>query len=91
MAQAILLVGHTRLRVMALSLSLRDSFPFGKAHSLDYEYFWKASLYRALIAQDLYQRTGDILLVKTALRHRSIASTLVYARATDDRIRLALK
>ena len=58
-AQAILLVGHTRLRVMALSLSLRDSFPFGKAHSLDYEYFWKASLYRALIAQDLYQQLPE--------------------------------
>lgn len=55
-SQAILLVGHTRLRVMALSLSLRDSFPLGKVHGLDYEYFWKTSLYRALIAQGLAQQ-----------------------------------
>lgn len=55
-AQAILLVGHTRLRVMALSLSLRDSFPFGKADGLDYESFWKTSLYRAMIAQGLAEQ-----------------------------------
>jgi hypothetical protein len=38
----------------------------------------------------LYPRTGDVLLVKTALRHRSITSTLVYARADGDRLRKAL-
>ncbi len=59
-AQAILLVGHTRLRVMALSLSLRDSFPFGRVHGLDYEQFWKTSLYRALIAQGLLQQMRNL-------------------------------
>jgi site-specific recombinase XerC len=35
----------------------------------------------------IYERTGDILLVKEALRHRSIASTLVYARANEVKLR----
>jgi hypothetical protein len=34
--------------------------------------------------------TGDILLVREALRHRSIASTLVYAHADGERLRLAM-
>ena len=38
----------------------------------------------------LYERTGDLLLVKEALRHRSIASTLVYARLNSDRVKTAL-
>jgi len=38
----------------------------------------------------LYRRTGDILLVREALRHRSIASTLVYSRADDERLRTAV-
>ncbi len=45
---------------------------------------------RHSMAQDLYNRTGDILLVKEALHHRSIASTMVYARPDEDRIRKAL-
>ena len=45
---------------------------------------------RHSFAQDLYRRTGDILLVKAALRHRSITSTLVYARADGERLRRAL-
>lgn len=63
-SQAILLVGHTRLRIMALSLSLRDSFPFGKVYGLDYEYFWKSSLYRALIAQGLAQQMPNMKTVQ---------------------------
>lgn len=49
--QAILTIGFNRLRVMALSLSLRDSFPMGKVGRMNYEYFWKISLYRAFVAQ----------------------------------------
>jgi len=41
-------------------------------------------------AMRLYKRTGDILLVKEALHHRSLASTLVYARADEERLRRAL-
>jgi site-specific recombinase XerD len=35
-------------------------------------------------------RTGDITLVQAALRHRSIASTLIYARTSPDRLRAAI-
>ncbi len=45
---------------------------------------------RHSFASDLYQRTGDIFLVKEALHHRSIASTLVYARPSEERLRRAL-
>ena len=45
---------------------------------------------RHSFAASLYKRSGDILLVKEALRHRSIASTLIYAHASDERLRKAL-
>jgi site-specific recombinase XerC len=45
---------------------------------------------RHSFAQALYRKTGDILLVKEALRHRSITSTLVYARADGERLRSVL-
>jgi len=51
--QAVVKVGFHRLRIMALSVSLRDTFPMGKVGSLDYEEFWKFSIYRALIARYL--------------------------------------
>jgi len=53
--QAIVKVGFNRLRIMALSISLRDTFPLGKVGALDYEKFWRMSLYRALIAKALAQ------------------------------------
>ena len=45
---------------------------------------------RHSFATDLYQRTGDVLLVKEALHHRSITSTLVYARVDEERLRRAM-
>jgi len=45
---------------------------------------------RHTFATKLYRKTGDVLLVKEALQHRSIASTLVYARASRERLREAL-
>ena len=45
---------------------------------------------RHSFATTLYRRMNDILLVKEALRHRSIASTLVYAHPDRDRLRAAL-
>ncbi|MBW2106605.1 MAG: HDOD domain-containing protein [Deltaproteobacteria bacterium] len=51
--QAVVKVGFQRLRIMALSLSLRDTFPMAKIGVLDYEKFWHTTLYRALIAQSL--------------------------------------
>ncbi len=57
-SQAIVLIGLVRLRVMALSLSLRDTFPIGKADGVDYLRFWQTSLYRAIIGQILAHRIG---------------------------------
>jgi len=45
---------------------------------------------RHAFAMRLYRRTGDLLLVKEALGQRSIASTLVYARSSDQAVRMAL-
>jgi HD-like signal output (HDOD) protein len=49
--QAVVKLGFQRLRIMALSLSLRDTFLMGKIGPLDYEEFWHTTLYRALIAK----------------------------------------
>ncbi len=38
----------------------------------------------------IYRKTRDLLLVQAALRHRSIASTTVYARADDAAVRAAV-
>jgi site-specific recombinase XerD len=46
---------------------------------------------RHAFATGLYARTGDLLLVQRALRHRSIASTMVYAHLDDRRVREALE
>ncbi|MBN2125061.1 MAG: HDOD domain-containing protein, partial [Deltaproteobacteria bacterium] len=51
--QAVVKVGFHRLRIMGLSLSLRDTFPMGKVGPMDYERFWRESLYRALLAKAL--------------------------------------
>jgi len=49
--QAVVKLGFQRLRIMALSLSLRDTFPMGKMGPLDYEELWHTTLYRAFIAK----------------------------------------
>lgn len=56
--QAVVKVGFERLRVMALSISLRDTFPMGKIGPLDYERFWRMSLYRAAISRSLAVHLG---------------------------------
>ena len=48
-------VGFKQVRLMALSLSLRDTFPLGKVGGMHYDHFWKTSLYRALIAKNFAQ------------------------------------
>ena len=42
---------------------------------------------RHTFASGLYHRTRDVLLVRRALNHKSIASTTVYARASDAAVR----
>lgn len=54
--QAIFKVGFNRLRIMALSLSLKDTFPMLSQGPLDYETFWRVSLYKGMLAKALAQR-----------------------------------
>jgi len=53
LTQAIVKIGFQHLRIMALSVSLRDAFPMGKVGAFDYEKFWRISIYRGLIAKHL--------------------------------------
>jgi signal transduction histidine kinase len=55
--RGIVQVGFNQVRLMALSLSLRDTFPLGKVGGMHYDHFWKTSLYRALIAKNFAQST----------------------------------
>lgn len=57
LTQAALRLGSNSLKMTALSLSLRSAFPMGKLGPLDYEQFWRVSLYRGLIAKTLAQKT----------------------------------
>ena len=50
---AIMRIGFRQLRVLALSLSLRDTFPMGMTRQMDYEGFWRISLYQGLLARSL--------------------------------------
>jgi len=46
---------------------------------------------RHSFAMNVYNSSHDLLLVKEAMRHRSIASTTVYARAADTSVRRAIE
>ena len=61
-SQAVVLLGFKRVRIMALSISLRDMFPMGRQGGMDYDLFWKTSLYRALISQAFAKsaQIGDV-------------------------------
>ncbi|MCE5311988.1 MAG: HDOD domain-containing protein [Nitrospiraceae bacterium] len=54
--QSIMRIGVNHLRMMALSLSLRDTFPLGKVGTMDYEKFWRSSIYQALLAKSLAEQ-----------------------------------
>ena len=54
-SHAIIMAGFKRVRLMALNISLRDTFPLGRVGGMDYDLFWKTSLYRALLAQGFSQ------------------------------------
>ena len=58
LTQAVVKLGFHRLRIMGLSLSLRDTFPMGKKGPMDYERFWRSSLYRSLLAKSLARALG---------------------------------
>ncbi len=55
--QAAVRLGVHRLKLMALSISLRDAFPLGRVGPFNYEDFWKLSLYRGLMARGLAERS----------------------------------
>jgi HD-like signal output (HDOD) protein len=57
LSRAVMRLGHNQIKLMALSISLRDAFPMGKVGQLDYELFWRISLYRGLIAKSLAQKS----------------------------------
>jgi HD-like signal output (HDOD) protein len=57
LAQAVVRIGLQRLRIMALSISLRDTLPFSRNGALDFKEFWRISLYRALIAKSLAEHS----------------------------------
>ena len=57
LAQAVVRIGLQRLRIMALSISLRDTLPFSRTGALDFKEFWRISLYRALIAKSLAEHS----------------------------------
>jgi HD-like signal output (HDOD) protein/nitrogen-specific signal transduction histidine kinase len=50
---AVMVAGFKKIRMMALNISLRDTFPLGTVGGMDYDNFWKTSLYRAILAQGL--------------------------------------
>jgi HD-like signal output (HDOD) protein len=58
--QAVIKIGFERVRIMALSISLRDTFPMGKIGPLDYEKFWRTSLYRAIIAKSIAEHLKKV-------------------------------
>jgi HD-like signal output (HDOD) protein len=58
--QSVIKIGFQRLRIMALSISLRDTFPMGKVGPLDYEKFWRISLYRGIIAKSIAEHLKKI-------------------------------
>ena len=45
---------------------------------------------RHKFATRLYRKTGDLYLVRRALRHRQIATTEIYVRVVDDALRRAV-
>jgi HD-like signal output (HDOD) protein len=53
--RAVVLLGLREIRIMALSLSLRDTLPL-KRGSQDFHLFWRASLHRAVLAQETARR-----------------------------------
>jgi HD-like signal output (HDOD) protein len=53
--RAVLMVGLREVRIMALSLSLRDTLPVKKAGP-DYHLFWRSSLNRAVLSREVARR-----------------------------------
>ncbi len=53
--EAVMRIGCNNIRLMALSISIRDTFPFARHEQIDYEQFWVMSLYRAILSRVIAQ------------------------------------
>lgn len=60
LSNAVMKLGSNQVKMMALSISLRGTFPMGKVEGFDYETFWRVSLYRGLIAKALAHRSRAV-------------------------------
>jgi HD-like signal output (HDOD) protein len=58
--QAVLRLGVQQTRVLALSLSLRDTFPMGRVGNADYAQYWRLSLYQGILARSLAEHLGKV-------------------------------
>ncbi len=56
--RAVVRLGLREIRIMALSVSLRDTLPISP-EGPDYSHFWRASLHRAVLARQLAQSLGQ--------------------------------
>jgi HD-like signal output (HDOD) protein len=54
-ARAVVLLGLREVRIMALSISLRDTLPLKKGGQ-DFHLFWRSSLHRAILARETASR-----------------------------------
>jgi len=54
-SRAVVLLGLREVRIMALSISLRDTLPI-KKEGPDYHLYWRASLHRAVLARETARR-----------------------------------
>ena len=78
----------------------KDGLPISPRHAQRRFRMWRerarirdhvtAHSLRHAFAMRLYDRTGDLPLVKTALGHQSITSTIVYAHASASRLQMAI-
>jgi len=57
--RAVQKIGFNHLKILVLSFSLRDTYPMGKVGPMDYEEFWKTSLYRAVLARALAEKNHN--------------------------------
>jgi len=94
--QAVVKVGFERLRVMALSISLIDTFPMGKIGPLDYEKFWRMSLYRASISRGLavhlgYDRVDEAFVAGLLAELGLLLFFEIFIKGKDEQVSLDLE
>jgi HD-like signal output (HDOD) protein len=94
--QAAVRLGAHHLKLMALSISIRDAFPMGRVGPLDYEAFWRVSLYRALMARSLTDRSkvcdpDEAFLASLTLEIGLLILFDLYVKGKNEEISLELQ